>query len=207
MPAFTVVSHRLHLDGRPVAYRETPNIGRALRPELLVMHYTGSSSYSSAVNWLCDKRAAASAHLVISEKGEITQLAPFNRVTWHAGASAYKGRSGCNGFALGIELVNAGLLQRNGAGGFEERLGRKPVPASEVIIARHKRGGSEEPWAAYAPAQMEVAIEVATALATAYSLADIVGHDDVAPGRKIDPGPAFPMTTFRSRALGRREAR
>lgn len=207
MPAYSIAQHRLNVDGQPVRYRETPNVGKALRPELLVMHYTGSSSYAGAVDWLCNRQASASAHLVISEAGEITQLAPFNRVTWHAGASSFKGRSGCNNFSIGIELVNAGLLQRNGSGVFEERLSRKPVTAGNVIIARHKRGGAEEPWAAFAQRQLEVAMDVSAAIVAAYGLVDVVGHDDIAPGRKIDPGPAFPMSAFRSRVLGRNGTR
>ena len=36
-----------------------------------------------------------------------------------------------------------------------------------------------------------------------YKLEDVVGHEDIAPLRKSDPGPAFPMDSFRSRLLGR----
>ena len=34
---------------------------------------------------------------------------------------------------------------------------------------------------------------------------DVLGHDDIAPFRKIDPGPAFPMSSFRSKAMGRKD--
>ena len=40
-------------------------------------------------------------------------------------------------------------------------------------------------------------------LANHYGLRDVVGHDDIAPGRKQDPGPAFPMASVRARVVGR----
>jgi len=46
---------------------------------------------------------------------------------------------------------------------------------------------------------------LAEVLAREYRLKDILGHDDIAPGRKNDPGPAFPLTNIRGRILGRRE--
>ncbi len=44
------------------------------------------------------------AHLLIRRDGERVQYAPFNARAWHAGASAYQGRSVCNDFSVGIEL-------------------------------------------------------------------------------------------------------
>ncbi len=45
-----------------------------------------------------------SAHVLIRRDGELVQYVPFDRRAWHAGASSYRGRSGCNDFAIGIEL-------------------------------------------------------------------------------------------------------
>jgi N-acetylmuramoyl-L-alanine amidase len=41
-------------------------------------------------------------------------------------------------------------------------------------------------------AQIQANIEVLDALYAAYRLEDTVGHADVAPGRKVDPGPRYP---------------
>ena len=203
---YSVKSHRLCRDGAPVAFRPTPNMGGRIRPEILVMHYTGSSSTEGAISWLRKSEAQASAHLVIAPDGMVVQLVPFDRAAWHAGRSSYQGRQNCNAFSVGIELVNAGLLLRTGSGAFVEQLTKRQVPANDVVLARHQNGGSEQPWAAYEPRQIEEAIAIGQAIVAAYSLRDVVGHDDIAPGRKIDPGPAFPMRSFKGHVLGRESA-
>jgi len=45
-----------------------------------------------------------SSHFLIRRDGEVVQFVPVERRAWHAGASAWRGRSRCNDFALGIEL-------------------------------------------------------------------------------------------------------
>ena len=203
---FAVKNHILLKDGKPVAQKPTPNRGGKMVPQYLVMHFTGSGSTDSAINWLCDKRAVASAHLVVSPQGEVTQLAPFNLVTWHAGKSFYAGRAGFNSFSIGIELVNPGQLAKRGDGAFVERLGGKVVPAREVIIAAHKQGGGEVPWAIYPEEQISAAIAIGQALNAAYKFIEVVGHDEIAPRRKSDPGPAFPMGRVESLIMGRKAA-
>ena len=45
-----------------------------------------------------------SAHFLIRRNGEIVQFVPCGKRAWHAGASSWQGRSGCNDFSIGIEL-------------------------------------------------------------------------------------------------------
>ncbi|MGH8162989.1 MAG: glycoside hydrolase family 75 protein, partial [Rhodanobacteraceae bacterium] len=60
-------------------------------------------------------------------------------------------------------------------------------------------------WHIYTPEQLETAAQVAALLINHYNLLDVIGHEDISPGRKNDPGPAFPMQSFRSRVMGRKE--
>jgi len=49
----------------------------------------------------------------------------------------------------------------------------------------------------YAPAQYAMLARLAKALRRRYPITDIVGHSDIAPGRKTDPGPAFDWARLR----------
>lgn len=202
--AFAVKNHVLHCDGKPVPQKPTPNIGGALKPSLLIMHYTASQSAKGAISWLCNPNAKASAHLVIDVTGAATQLAPFNRVAWHAGKSVWKRRANCNGFSIGVELANAGPLTKLANGKFADAYGRS-VPASQVAMLAHKLDkGAQRPWMIYPAAQISAAVDIAKALCQTYGISEIAGHDDIAPNRKRDPGPAFAMESFVSRVFGRK---
>jgi AmpD protein len=51
---------------------------------------------------------------------------------------------------------------------------------------------------AYADQQYLRLAELAAALRRRYPIVDVVGHSDIAPGRKTDPGPAFDWGRFRA---------
>lgn len=201
-----IQNHRLIADdGKPVSYVETPNKSGVMTPEFLIMHYTAGSSAEGSVAWMCNPAAKAAAHLVIGRDGSLTQLAAFNRVAWHAGKSVWAGRSGLNGFSIGIELDNAGKLERSG-NRWISAVSKRAYPDDDVMMANHKNDRSGTPpigWHEYSEVQLEAAAQVGLLLMEKYSLKDVLGHEDIAPGRKTDPGPAFPMASFRARLLGR----
>jgi AmpD protein len=51
-------------------------------------------------------------------------------------------------------------------------------------------------------AQYDTLVALTQALKTAYPIVEVVGHSDVAPGRKTDPGPYFDWPQYRARIEG-----
>lgn len=198
-----VIDHRIHkATGEAHPFRESPNQGGELvAPKLVVIHYTAGRSAESTCNWLTSPRAKASAHVVVGRDGSITQLVPFHRVAFHAGKSRWKELAQLNRHSIGIELDNPGCLERTG--GAWRTWFQRVVDPDEVIVAAHKHGGREMGWHAFTEAQIEAALELCAALIETYGMTEVVGHEDIAPGRKRDPGPAFPMESFRARLFGR----
>lgn len=174
---------------------------------LLVIHFTaGMSARSSIEFWKSAAAKGASAHVVIDRDGTIFQCRAFNRTAGHTGVSKWKdpsgtARSGCNAFSIGIELANAGDSVK-GTIAAPKLFGKYPCAAA--IQARHKNGGPASLWEVYPGAQLGACMEVSRALFARYQLDDVVGHEDIAPSRKNDPGPAFPMDFFRERLIGKR---
>jgi N-acetylmuramoyl-L-alanine amidase len=197
-----IKNHRLFDDaGGPVSFVESPNRGGVLVPRFLVMHFTAGASAASSIDHLTRRGAGASAHLVIGRGGATTQLVPFNRVAWHAGTSRWQGVSGLNRHSIGIELDNAGELTDTPAG-WTSWFGRV-YPDEDVVIAAHKHDGVESGWQRYPEAQIMAALAASEAIFAQYGLEDVLGHDDIAPERKRDPGPAFPLERFAGRLRGR----
>lgn len=199
-----IANHRLIAeDGdNDVTFIDTPNQSAPIKPLYLIIHYTAGTSLDGAVSWFRNPAAQASAHLVIDRDGTIVQMVAFNKRAWHAGKSSWGELESMNQYAIGIELVNAGKLRQNGAGEWVNWSGKRIDP-SEVIVATHPQESSSAGWQEYPEAQLEAAIAAGLALHVQYGFTDILGHEDVSPGRKVDPGPAFPMNSFRSRVLGR----
>lgn len=151
----------------------------------------------SSINfWKTKEAKGAEAHVVVDRDGKIYQILPFNREADHAGKSTWKdpktgkSYSNLNRSTIGIEIANGGdssdLINR--------------YSKLSPVKAKHKNGGPVKNWESYTDAQIKACKQIAEVLTKRYNLDDVVGHDDIAPDRKVDPGPAFPMKEVREAA-------
>ncbi|MFT3991860.1 MAG: N-acetylmuramoyl-L-alanine amidase [Luteolibacter sp.] len=159
-----------------------------------VAHFTsGATAMSSIDFWRTPAAKGAEAHVVIDRDGTIYQVRAFNQQADHAGASTWvdpntrRRYDFLNRCSIGIEFANAG----------DDPALAKRWSKLPLIKARHKNGGPVCDWEAFPEAQILAGIQVFQAITKRYHLDDLVGHDDIAPARKSDPGPAFPMQRVR----------
>ncbi len=150
----------------------SPNFSNRPSPriDMLVFHYTVSSTLDATVTWFRNPDARASAHYVIGKDGQIVQMVAEEKKAWHAGKSYWQGESGCNAFSIGIEIVNEGE--------------NKGIP--------------------YTPEQYEAAIFLGKRIVEKYGIPAhrVVGHSDIAPYRKIDPGKHFNWKLLAENGIG-----
>lgn len=206
--AFSIRNHRLYRDGRTVETISSRYTGGAFTapPRILVVHFTFGAGARSSAEWFDDpSNPGSSAHLVIEREGSVIQCVPFDTVAWHAGKSSWKGLNGLNQFSIGIELANWGYLQKRGSG-WTSYTG---VAIPDPVLATHRHGnpdGSLTPigWEPFPEAQFQSLVEIVRQLVASYGIDEIVGHDDIAPTRKWDPGPAFDMERLRRLVFGGR---
>ena len=195
------------LVGDKVEQHASPNHGGQFvnqRADSIVIHFTAGADMQSSVAHLCRKSASASAHLVIGRDGKIAQLVPFDTIAWHAGASSWQGRHGLNKYALGIELDNAGELSANEQGQFLTWFGRV-LPHEQVFKGVHRHRTDSSFWHVYTEIQLQTVFDVCRLLCEEYGIDQILGHEEIAPMRKTDPGPAFPLERLR-RAMSNERA-
>lgn len=108
-----IQNHRLVGDfGENIKFVESVNSSAGVYPIYLIIHYTAGTSLSGAVSWFQSPEAKASAHLIIDRDGAVVQMVAFNRRAWHAGKSRWGNLEGMNGYSIGVELVNAGVLEK-----------------------------------------------------------------------------------------------
>lgn len=160
-------------------------------PDKIIIHYTGANSFESAVNWLTKKEVKASAHIVIGRKGEICQLVPFDTIAWHAGKSEWEGEKNLNNSSIGIELCNSGKLKKTGNKYFNNY--KQEIPKQEVFYFEPEKTY----WHLYTQKQYNELTLIMSFLTLKLGILKLLGHDEISPGRKLDPGPAFHWWLYR----------
>jgi len=193
---------RLRLSGaylEGARYQASPNCGEPFNtpPHLIVMHYTSGASLQSSADFLCDENTRASAHVVIGRDGDIVQLVPLDQAAWHADPAYWDGYCMVNRHSIGVELDNVGELQIED-GQARTWWGRR-VAWDDAVYRTHQYSEIGSWWQTFTPEQMTKMGELCRLLMGLHPIREIVGHDDVAPTRKRDPGPAFPMADLRAR--------
>lgn len=146
----------------------------------LILHYTALDLVTS-LKVLTDPNKQVSAHYLVPESSinqqrKIFQLVHEKDRAWHAGISSWSKRTGLNDTSIGIEIVNLGYKDEQG-----ERI-----------------------WYPFTDYQIESVIELAKIIVERYQINPtcVIGHSDIAPGRKVDPGPLFPWKKLYENGVG-----
>ncbi|MCL2893579.1 N-acetylmuramoyl-L-alanine amidase [Brenneria tiliae] len=165
------------------SYRSVKSFNRRVR--FLVMHYT-AIDFKASITALTG--SSVSAHYLVPDPSDNTyieagfedmrlfNLVDENERAWHAGVSSWAGRSNLNDTSIGIETVN---------------------------LATDNNG--EFVFPPYNSTQIEAIKQLAANILQRYpdiTPTNVVGHSDIAPGRKSDPGAAFPWKELYDAGVG-----
>ncbi|MDR6914725.1 N-acetylmuramoyl-L-alanine amidase [Pseudomonas sp. 3296] len=145
------------------------------RIQFVVVHYTNASLERSLQ--LLTHGEVSSHYLIGDDKGAtIYKLMDENFRAWHAGESEWQGRTWLNSSSIGIEIVNPGF---------------KDTPTGRL-------------WYPYSEDQIKSLIVLLKDISKRYNINPhaIIGHSDIAPLRKLDPGPLFPWKRLAAEGLG-----
>ncbi|MFS2200163.1 N-acetylmuramoyl-L-alanine amidase [Pseudomonas sp. Pseusp3] len=152
-----------------------PSANHDSRVQFVVVHYTNASLERSLQ--LLTHGEVSSHYLIGDDKGAtIYKLMDENLRAWHAGESEWNGRTWLNSSSIGIEIVNPGF---------------KDTPTGRV-------------WYPFTEDQVQSLIVLLKDISKRHGIRprDIIGHSDIAPLRKLDPGPLFPWKRLAAEGLG-----
>ncbi|UVL46272.1 N-acetylmuramoyl-L-alanine amidase [Pseudomonas moraviensis] len=152
-----------------------PSTNYDSRIQFVVVHYTSASLERSLQ--LLTHGEVSSHYLIGDDKGAtIYKLMDENQRAWHAGESQWQGRTWLNSSSIGIEIVNPGY---------------KDTPTGRL-------------WYPYSEAQIQSLITLLKDISQRNGISPrhIIGHSDIAPLRKLDPGPLFPWKRLADEGLG-----
>ncbi|MDR0219062.1 MAG: N-acetylmuramoyl-L-alanine amidase [Enterobacteriaceae bacterium] len=165
------------------SYRSIKAFNR--RPRFLVIHYTALNFEKSikaltgenvSVHYLIPNPDDQTYHAAGFEEIRIFNLVDEHERAWHAGVSHWSGRSNLNDTSIGIEIVNE-ASDDSGVMTFPPYHSEQINAVKELAINILQRYPDMTPT-------------------------HIIGHSDIAPGRKSDPGPIFPWKELYDAGIG-----
>jgi N-acetylmuramoyl-L-alanine amidase len=170
------------------------------RVSMIIIHHT-SSNFEDSVNILTKASSRpVSSHYLVPDPSDLTytddtlevyKLVPETERAWHAGRSYWAGKSGLNDQSIGIEVVNQTYCT----------LGNAVIEETdEANLAKRICFYPDFP-----ETQMDLLIGLLQDILERHpeiKPVNIIGHSDIAPGRKIDPGPRFPWQRLYKLGIG-----
>jgi N-acetylmuramoyl-L-alanine amidase len=151
------------------------------RAQYLVIHFT-AEGFESALSTLTKGNGTVSSHyLVRDDPPTVYKLVDENRRAWHAGASSWKGQTQLNAASIGIEIVNRG----------------DAIPGNDWKDIGALR------FTPYPEPQIEAVLALVRDIVKRHQIRPdrVIGHSDIAPQRKVDPGPLFPWKRLADEGL------
>ena len=147
--------------------------GKNERIQFIVVHYTATDNAGS-IKELTSSRVSSHFLVLDEDDNKIYNLVPLEQRAWHAGASAFRGRTNINDTSVGIEIVSDGIAR-------EYRPDPNPYHPYDHYVD-------------YKQIQIEKVAQIIKYVAEKYNVParNIVAHSDIAPSRKKDPGAKFP---------------
>lgn len=180
-------------------------------PEGAVVHYNaGNSDQKGFMNYM---RRMGYLTFLIDRDGYTWQDFPLNKWGHHAGRSEWRDIKGTvNSRFVGIEVMSAGRLTMDTDEIYRTYWGL-PVEKEEVRCSFVNRNIAEGCYHKFLPRQVEELTALILWLESngqgIFKLENVVGHDEVSPGRKVDPGGALPFTmpAYRAHLIHRKRTR
>ena len=157
-------------------------MGKSQRIKTIVLHYTVSDNERS-IQLLTKGKVSAHYLIMKNNDDKIYNLVPESERAWHAGDGGFAGRTILNDTSIGIEIVNDGIQK-------QYRGALKKDADGIQNLDYHPY----EHFVEFDEIQIKKVAQLVQDIATRYEIRpkNIIGHSDLAPSRKIDPGAKFP---------------
>lgn len=143
----------------------------------IILHYTALNDERSIIALTKNN---VSAHYLVTQnkKDPVYSLVPDDKRAWHAGVSSFNGYKNLNDNSIGIEISNLGYFAND-----------------KQLVENISNGIIDKTlFYPYNDAQIFKIGMLLKELTAKYRINPkyILGHSDIAPLRKVDPGPLFP---------------